>query len=43
MVTGNSMAGTFNGYSVGISDGAFIIGGYGFRAYKGKVSFGVVE
>jgi FG-GAP repeat len=42
-VTDNSPANTYNGTSVGISNGSFIIGGFGFESLKGKVSFGTVD
>ena len=41
-ITDNSPADTYNG-SVGLSNGAFIIGGRGFQNDQGKVSFGVVD
>jgi hypothetical protein len=42
-VTDNSPANTYNGRDVGLSNGSFIIGGYGFESFKGKVSFGTVD
>ncbi len=42
-VTDNAPAYTNNGNSVGISNGTFIIGGYGFESGKGKVAFGTVD
>ena len=43
-VSDNSPANTYNGRSVGLSNGSFIIGGpAGFDDGKGKVSFGVVD
>jgi hypothetical protein len=42
-VIDNSSANTQNGISVGLSNGAFIIGGSGFESGKGKASFGIVE
>ncbi|KAB7725595.1 hypothetical protein F5984_25840 [Rudanella paleaurantiibacter] len=42
-VVDNSPPYTFNGYSVGISNGTFIIGGYSFQSSQGKVSFGTVD
>ena len=42
-ITDNSPANTLNGHSVAISNGSFIIGGYLFQNYLGKVSFGVAD
>lgn len=42
-IVDNAPANTQNGISVGLSNGSFIIGGSGFDAGKGKVSFGTVE
>ncbi|QIP18013.1 hypothetical protein G8759_29870 [Spirosoma aureum] len=42
-VTDSSPANTYNGYSVGLSNGTFIIGGYGYQSGQGKVSFGTVN
>jgi len=41
-ITDDSPANTYFGGSVGISNGSFIIGGYGFQS-KGKVAFGTVD
>lgn len=43
LITDNSPANTQNGISVGIFNGTFIIGGYGFESAKGKVTFGMVN
>ncbi len=42
-ITDDSPARTFNGRSVGISNGSFVIGGDGFQNYRGKVAFGTVD
>lgn len=42
-VNDNSPTNTFNGISVSISNGTFIIGGYGFQGGQGKVGFGTVD
>ncbi|MBD2701941.1 FG-GAP repeat protein [Spirosoma sp. BT702] len=42
-VTDNSTSDTFNGSSVGLSNGTFIIGGPGFQNNRGKVAFGTVN
>lgn len=40
---GSPIPNTRNGVAVGIHNGTFVIGGYGFENYKGKVSFGTVD
>jgi len=42
-ITDDSPTYTFNGGSVGISNGSFIISGSGFQGGKGKVAFGTVD
>ncbi len=42
-ITDNSPEYTRNGFSLGIFNGTFIIGGYGFENSKGKVGFGIVD
>ncbi|WP_157580179.1 FG-GAP repeat protein [Rudanella lutea] len=42
-ITDNSPSRTYYGFAVGISNGSFIIGGYGFENLKGKVGFGTVD
>lgn len=42
-ITDNSPTGTSNGFSAGLSNGLFIIGGPNFELNKGKVSFGTVD
>ncbi|KAB7726636.1 hypothetical protein F5984_23705 [Rudanella paleaurantiibacter] len=42
-ITDNAPAGTNNGYSVSLSNNAYIIGGPYFQNYQGKVAFGIVE
>ena len=42
-VSDNSPASTYNGDSVGLSNGTYLIGGYGYQNFQGKVSFGTVN
>ncbi|WP_246169029.1 FG-GAP repeat protein [Rudanella paleaurantiibacter] len=42
-IVDNSPANTYYGTSVSLSNGSFIIGGYGFESLKGKVGFGTVD
>ncbi|TDB59130.1 FG-GAP repeat protein [Arundinibacter roseus] len=42
-ITDHASTNTYNGTSVGISNGRFIIGGPGFQTQKGKVAFGAVD
>ncbi|WP_019990051.1 FG-GAP repeat protein [Rudanella lutea] len=42
-VTDSSPSNTFNGISVSLSNGTFIIGASNFRSAQGKVSFGTID
>ncbi|WP_019990049.1 FG-GAP repeat protein [Rudanella lutea] len=42
-IVDNTSALTFNGYSVSISNGVFIIGAYGFQNNQSKVGFGTID
>jgi len=42
-VVDNAPASTYNGGSVELSNGSFVIGGPGFGTNKGKVTFGIID